>query len=75
MLRHMIEIEGISYGLTDRLSSVVVLCRKAQMQVEYGSGSFRKSEIGSIQVESGNANEKLLQILIPAIFNADKSAN
>ena len=58
MLRHMIEIEGISYRLADRLSSVLLLCQKAQMQVGYGSGNFRKSEIGSIQVESGNVNKK-----------------
>ena len=43
--RHMIEYEGISYRLTDRLSSVVVLCQKAQMQVGYGSGNFRKIKI------------------------------
>ena len=30
------------------------------MQVGYGSGNFRKSEIGSIQVESGNVNKKIV---------------
>ena len=33
----------------------------SKMQVGYGSGNFRKSRVGSIRIESGNANENYIK--------------
>ena len=52
-----------------------MLCRVEEMQVGSGSGNVRNSRVGSVQVESGNVNKKLLHSLLPALFNAYKSAH
>ena len=46
-----------------------------KIQVGYGSGNFRKKRVASVRVESGNVNNKLLQFLLPALSNGDKSAD
>ena len=45
------------------------------MQVGSGAGNFRQNGVGSVWVESGNVNEKLLNFLLRALLNADKSAD
>ena len=49
----------------------LVLCRVEKMQVGSWSGNLRKNRVGSVLVESGNVNKKLLHFFLPA----DKSAN
>ena len=53
----------------------LVLCQVAKMQVGSGSGNFRQNRVGSVRVQSGNVNEKLLNFLLRALLNADKSAD
>ena len=45
------------------------------MEAGSGSANFRQNQVGWVLVESANVNDKLLNFLLPALFNADKSAD
>ena len=49
----------------------IVLCQVEKMQVGSGSGSLGKNWVGSVGVESGNVNIKLLHFLLSALFHAE----
>ena len=59
--------------LDNAVQSSVVSGRK--MQAGSGSSNFRKNRVGSVRVELGNVNIKLLHFLLSALFNTDKSAD
>ena len=59
----------------DSVIILLVLCRVEKLQVGSGSGNCIKNRVGSVRVESGNVNIKLLHFLLPTLFNADKAAD
>ena len=54
---------------------VLIVLWVEKMQVGSGLGNLRKNRVRSVRVESGNVNKELFYFLLPALFNADKSAN
>ena len=53
----------------------LVLCWVERMQVRSGSDNFKKNRVGLIRVELGKANQYVLNFLMAAVTDANKSAD
>ena len=66
----------IFYGyIIDESTTQPVLCQDAKVQVGSGLGYFRQNRVGLLQVEPGNVNKRLLNFLLAALLDADKSVD
>ena len=66
----------IFYGyITDKSTPQLVLCQDEKVQGGTGLGYFRQNRVGLLQVEPGNVNKRLLNFLLAALLDADKSVD